>query len=124
MCIIEQLKEWSEVYVSNVAGLIAMAIATVIWVTSFRSIRQKMFEVFFYSHHLYTLYTVFYLIHVGAAYVCMILPGMFLFAIDRFLRFLQSQRHVSLVSARHLPCGVVELNLLKSPGLVSMRADQ
>ncbi|XP_023552399.1 ferric reduction oxidase 4-like isoform X1 [Cucurbita pepo subsp. pepo] len=111
------LKEWSEVYVSNVAGLIAMAIATVIWVTSFRSIRQKMFEVFFYSHHLYTLYTVFYLIHVGAAYVCMILPGMFLFAIDRFLRFLQSQWHVSLVSARHLPCGVVELNLLKSPEL-------
>ncbi|XP_022140908.1 ferric reduction oxidase 4-like isoform X2 [Momordica charantia] len=111
-----QLIQWSEDYVSNVAGLIAMAFATVIWATSFRPIRRKMFEVFYYTHHFYILYIIFYLIHVGVAYVCMILPGIFLFAIDRYLRFLQSQRRVSLVSARHLPCGAVELNFLKSPG--------
>ena len=101
-----------------------MAFATIIWVTSFQSIRRKMFEVFYYTHHLYILYIIFYLIHVGVAYVCLILPGIFLWAIDRYLRFLQSQRRVSLVSARHLPSGAVELNFLKSPGLVfSPRAD-
>lgn len=123
MSIFEQLIQWSEDYVPNVAGVIAMAFATVIWVTSFQPIRRKMFEVFYYSHHFYILYIIFYLIHVGAAYVCLILPGIFLWAIDRNLRFLQSQRRVSLVSARHLPCGAVELNFLKSPGLVSSRAD-
>ncbi|CAK9318247.1 unnamed protein product [Citrullus colocynthis] len=111
------LIQWSEDYVSNVAGVIAMVFATVIWVTSFQLIRRKMFEVFYYSHHFYILYIIFYLIHVGAAYVCLILPGIFLWAIDRNLRFLQSQRRVSLVSARHLPCGAVELNFLKSPEL-------
>uniref|UniRef100_A0A0A0L8S6 ferric-chelate reductase (NADH) n=1 Tax=Cucumis sativus TaxID=3659 RepID=A0A0A0L8S6_CUCSA len=111
------LKQWSEDYVSNVAGVIAMAFATIIWVTSLQSIRPKMFEVFYYTHHLYILYIIFYLIHVGVAYVCLILPGIFLWAIDRYLRFLQSQRRVSLVSARHLPSGAVELNFLKSPEL-------
>ncbi|XP_047334629.1 ferric reduction oxidase 5-like [Impatiens glandulifera] len=105
--------EWSKTYVSNVAGWIAMLFGWAIWVTSFPSIRRKAFELFFYTHHLYALYIVFYLIHVGGPYVFMILPGIFLFIIDRYLRFLQSQKRARLVSARLLPCEVVELNFSK-----------
>ncbi|PON96999.1 Phthalate dioxygenase reductase [Trema orientale] len=87
------------------------------WVTSFGRVRRKMFEVFFYTHHLYTLYIVFYILHVGVAYFCMILPGIFLFFIDRYLRFLQSRDRVRLLSARVLPGGNFEMNFAKSPGL-------
>lgn len=111
-----QMLQWSSTYVSNVAGEIATVIAVAMWVTSIQKIRRKMFEVFFYTHYLYTVYIIFYVLHVGAAYFCMILPGIFLFLIDRFLRFLQSRNHARLLSARLLPCGAVELNFSKSPG--------
>lgn len=108
--------DWSKSYVSNVAGEIAMVFAFVMWATSLRSVRRKMFEVFFYTHHLYTVYIIFYVLHVGVAYFCMILPGIFLFLIDRYLRFLQSRDRVRLLSSRILPCGTFELNFVKSPG--------
>ena len=106
-----QMLEWSSTYVSNVAGEIAIVFAIVIWVTSLNRVRRKMFEVFFYTHHLYILFIIFYILHVGVAYLCMIL-----FLIDRYLRFLQSRDRARMLSARVLPCGVVELNLSKSPG--------
>ena len=111
-----QMLEWSKTYVSNVAGWIAMLFGWAIWITSFPSIRRKAFELFFYTHHLYLFYIVFYMLHVGGSYLFMILPGIFLFLIDRYLRFLQSQKRARLVSARLLPCGVVELNLSKCLG--------
>ncbi|XP_017972911.1 PREDICTED: ferric reduction oxidase 4 [Theobroma cacao] len=112
-----EMIEWSRTYVSNVAGVIAIVIAIPMWVTSMPRFRRKMFEVFFYTHHLYLVYIVFYVLHVGDTYFCMILPGIFLFLIDRFLRFLQSRHRARLLSARVLPCGVVELNFCKAPGL-------
>ncbi|KAL0373683.1 UNVERIFIED_CONTAM: Ferric reduction oxidase 2 [Sesamum radiatum] len=45
------------------------------------------------------------------------LPGFFLFMIDRYVRFLQSRRGVRLISARVLPCETVELNVSKCKGL-------
>ena len=111
-----QMLEWSKDWVPNVAGEIAIVFAMAMWVTSFPHVRRKMIEVFFYTHHLYVLYIFFYILHVGPAYFCMILPGIFLFLVDRFLRFLQSRRSSELVSARLLPCGTVELNFSKTPG--------
>ncbi|XWS61216.1 hypothetical protein CRYUN_Cryun07bG0106600 [Craigia yunnanensis] len=111
-----EMLEWSKTWVSNVAGVIAIVIALPMWVTSLPRFRRKMFEVFFYTHHLYLLYIFFYILHVGDAYFCMILPGIFLFLIDRYLRFLQSRHRARLLSARLLPCGVVELNFSKTPG--------
>ncbi|KAG6656084.1 hypothetical protein CIPAW_05G263100 [Carya illinoinensis] len=87
------------------------------WVTSFPRVRRKMFEVLFYTHHVYILFIFFYVLHVGTAYFCMILPGVVLFLVDRFLRFLQSRQSARLVSARILPCDTVELNFSKSQGL-------
>ncbi|KAL4595077.1 hypothetical protein ACB092_12G065800 [Castanea dentata] len=113
-----EMLEWRKDWVPNVAGEIAFVFAMGMWVTSYPRVRRKMFEVFFYTHHLYGFYIFFYVLHVGAAYFCMILPGIYLFFVDRFLRFLQSRRRARLVSARILPCDTVELNFSKSPGLI------
>ncbi|KAK9914303.1 hypothetical protein M0R45_038089 [Rubus argutus] len=112
-----QMLEWSNTGVSNVAGEIAIVVAMAMWVTSMPRVRRKMFEVFFYTHYLYVLYIFFYVLHAGASFFCMILPGIFLFIIDRYLRFLQSYQRAELVSARVLPCGAIELNFSKSQGL-------
>lgn len=108
--------EWSSTYLSNFAGVIAFVLLLVIWGTSFDRVRRKAFEIFYYSHQLYTLYIFFYMFHVGVAYLCMILPGIFLFLIDRYLRFLQSRESVRLDSARLLPNGTMELTFAKNPG--------
>lgn len=110
-----QLIEWSSTYVSNVAGVIAFVVSLGMWVTSLDRVRRRMFEVFFYSHHLYFLYIFFYMLHVGPEYLCMILPGIFLFLVDRYLRFLQSRRRTRLVSSRLLPNGSVEMTFAKNP---------
>ncbi|TQD68560.1 hypothetical protein C1H46_045907 [Malus baccata] len=46
----------------------------------------------------------------------MLLPGIFLFIVDRYLRFLQSYQRARLVLARVLPCGTIELNFAKTQG--------
>ncbi|KAF8097132.1 hypothetical protein N665_0294s0034 [Sinapis alba] len=74
---------WNPTYVPNLAGTIAMVIGIVMWVTSFPYYRRKKFEIFFYTHQMYGLYIIFYMIHVGDSWLCMILPNMFLFFIDR-----------------------------------------
>ncbi|XP_073309855.1 ferric reduction oxidase 4-like [Primulina huaijiensis] len=109
--------EWSSTYLSNVAGVIAFVVSLGMWVTSFDRVRRKAFEVFFYSHHLYTIFMFFYMLHVGVAYMCLILPGIFLFLIDRYLRFLQSRHKSRLVSTRLLPNGTLELTFAKNPDL-------
>jgi len=99
-----------------VAGEVALLSGIVMWATSFSSLRRKLFELFFYTNHLYIIFVVFFMLHVEFSYSCIILPGLYLFLIDRYLRFLQSQQRVRLVSARVLPCEAVELNFSKNPG--------
>ncbi|CAH2064742.1 unnamed protein product [Thlaspi arvense] len=108
---------WSKTYVPNLAGIIAMVIGIAIWVTSTAYFRRKKFEIFFYTHQLYGLYIIFYVFHVGDSWLCMILPNIFLFFIDRYLRFLQSMKRSRLVSARLLPSDNIELTFSKVPGL-------
>ncbi|KAF5801422.1 putative ferric-chelate reductase (NADH) [Helianthus annuus] len=112
-----EMMKWAKTEISNVAGELSLIAGLIMWATTFPRIRRKMFEVFFYTHHLYILFVVFYVFHVGIAYASTILPGFYLFMIDRFLRFLQSRGNVRLVSARVLPCETLELNFSKSKGL-------
>ncbi|XP_062000921.1 ferric reduction oxidase 4-like [Rosa rugosa] len=112
-----EMLEWSKTHVSNVAGEIAILFAMAMWVTSIPRVRRKMFELFFYTHQLYILYIVFYVLHAGENFFSTILPGIFLFIIDRYLRFLQSNQRAELLSARILPCETIELNFSKSQGL-------
>ncbi|KAI3449206.1 hypothetical protein Pfo_005871 [Paulownia fortunei] len=114
---LSEMVKWEKTGVSNVAGELSLVAGLVLWATTFPRIRRKMFELFFYTHHLYILFVFFFVLHVGISYTCIMLPGFFLFMIDRYLRFLQSRRGVRLMSARVLPCQTVELNFSKSKGL-------
>ncbi|KAG6509977.1 hypothetical protein ZIOFF_027985 [Zingiber officinale] len=114
---IDEMVKWANADVSNVAGEIALLAGLLMWATTIPRIRRKMFELFFYTHQLYVVFLIFYLMHVGTAHFCMILPGVYLFMIDRFLRLLQSRNNARLVSARLLPSEAIELNFAKSPRL-------
>lgn len=108
--------KWNKVGISNVAGEVALVSGLVMWATSFPQIRRKIFELFFYTHHLYIIFVVFFVLHVGFSYSCIMLPGFYLFLVDRYLRFLQSQKRIRVCSARVLSCKAVELNFSKCPG--------
>ncbi|KAL2336002.1 hypothetical protein Fmac_010448 [Flemingia macrophylla] len=114
---ISQMLEWNKNDISNVAGEISLLFGLFLWIATIPRIRRKFFELFFYTHHFYILFMVFFIFHVGISYTCIMLPGFYLFLVDRYLRFLQSRRHVRLVSARVSPCEAIELNFSKSHGL-------
>lgn len=114
---ISEMISWEKTGVSNVAGELALVAGLVMWITTIPRIRRKMFELFFYTHYLYILFIFFFILHVGITYSFIMLPGFYLFVVDRYLRFLQSRQNVRLVSARVLPCETLELNFSKAPGL-------
>ncbi|KAL5727281.1 ferric-chelate reductase (NADH) [Ranunculus cassubicifolius] len=114
---ISEMLKWEHTGVSNIAGELSLLAGLAMWATTFPNMRRKMFELFFYTHYIYIVFIVFFIFHCGIAYACMMLPGMYLFVIDRYLRFLQSRQNVRLLSSRLLPCETVELNFSKSPGL-------
>lgn len=111
-----QMLEWSKTGISNVAGEISLLCGLFLWVTTYPSIRRKMFQLFFYTHHFYILFIIFFVFHLGFSFACIMLPGFYLFLLDRYLRFLQSRQSVRLISARILPCETLELNFSKNPG--------
>ncbi|GAB4844514.1 hypothetical protein Ancab_037893 [Ancistrocladus abbreviatus] len=112
-----EVLKWQHVGVANVPGELALLAGLCLWAMTFPRIRRKLFELFFYTHHLYIIFVFFFCLHVGVSFMCIMLPGFYLFMIDRFLRFLQSRRCVRLVSARVLPSEFLELNFSKTPGL-------
>ncbi|CAL5382027.1 unnamed protein product [Camellia sinensis] len=112
-----EMLKWSTIRVSNVAGELSLLFGLFLWVTTYPRIRQKMFELFYYTHHLYILFMIFYIFHLGFSYSFTILPSFYLFMVDRFLRFLKSRQGVYLVSARVMSCETVELNFSKSRAL-------
>ncbi|XP_051145615.1 ferric reduction oxidase 2-like [Andrographis paniculata] len=114
---ISEMLEWKNTGISNVAGELSLLAGLVLWAATFPRIRRKMFELFFYTHHLYILFIIFFVLHVGISYAFIMLPGFLLFLIDRYLRFLQSRRSIRLISARLLPCEAMELNFSKSKSL-------
>ncbi|XP_020207228.1 ferric reduction oxidase 2 isoform X2 [Cajanus cajan] len=114
---ISEILKWNKVGISNVAGAVALLAGLIMWAATLPYIRRKAFELFFYTHYLYIVFVVFFVLHVGFSSACIVLPGFYLFMIDRYLRFLQSQQKIRLLSARVLPCEAVELNFSKNLGL-------
>ena len=111
----EQILEWKENGVSNLPGVISLLAGLLMWVTSLSPVRKQYFELFFYTHQLYVVFVVFFALHVGDFIFSMAAGGIFLFILDRFLRFCQSRRTVDIISATCLPCGTLEL-VLSKPG--------
>ncbi|WCJ41922.1 ferric reduction oxidase 6 [Euphorbia peplus] len=112
-----ELLDWKEAGIQNFAGLMALSTGIVIWVTSLGFVRKWSFELFYYTHHLYVVFIVLFAVHVGDYYVSMPAAGIFLFMLDRFLRFCQSRNAVDVVSARFFSCGAVELVISKPKNL-------
>jgi len=105
---------WDTKGVSNLAGEIALAAGLVMWATTYPKIRRRFFEVFFYTHYLYIVFMLFFVLHVGISFSFIALPGFYIFLVDRFLRFLQSRENVRLLAARILPSDTMELTFSKN----------
>ncbi|KAK9167845.1 hypothetical protein Scep_003036 [Stephania cephalantha] len=109
--------EWKNIGVANLPGVISLLAGLFMWVTSLHPVRKKYFELFFYTHQLYVVFFVFLALHVGDFIFSMAAGGIFIFVLDRFLRFCQSRKTVGIISATCFPCGTVELVLSKPKNL-------
>ncbi|KAL2892180.1 Ferric reduction oxidase 2 [Bienertia sinuspersici] len=119
---ISQALNWTKTGVSNIAGELSLFFGLILWATTYPRIRRKCFELFYYTHHLYILFITFFFFHVGIGFAFYMLPGFYLFVLDRYLRFLQSSQSVRLLYARVLPSSSsssssLELNFAKNSGL-------
>lgn len=111
----KQIWRWQKTGRVNLAGEIALVAGLVIWFTSLPQIRRRNFEIFYYTHHLYLVFLVFFLLHVGDKHFYMVFPGVLLFGLDKVLRIIQSRPKTCIISARVFPCKAVELTLPKDP---------
>lgn len=110
-----QLLSWKAIGVAILPGVISLFAGLLMWVTSLPPVRKWNFELFFYTHQLYVVFVLGLALHVGDFIFSMAAGGIFLFVLDRFLRFCQSRRTVDIILAKTLPCGTVEL-VLSKPG--------
>ncbi|KAF7130024.1 hypothetical protein RHSIM_Rhsim10G0099300 [Rhododendron simsii] len=115
--LLSEILEWKNIGVANLAGVISLAAGLFMWVTSLRPVRRQNFELFFYTHQLYIVFVVFLAMHVGDFIFSIAAGGIFIFILDRFLRFCQSRRTVKVISASCLPSGAVELVVSKPANL-------
>ncbi|KAL3515803.1 hypothetical protein ACH5RR_022705 [Cinchona calisaya] len=113
----EELNAWKNEGISNFPGVISLLAGLLMWVTSLPGVRRWNFELFFYTHQLYVVFVIFLALHVGDFLFSMAAAGIFLFMLDRFLRFCQSRKTVDILSATCFPCGTVELVLSKPANL-------
>ncbi|KAI3435333.1 FAD-binding FR-type domain-containing protein, partial [Psidium guajava] len=113
----DEVWKWQKTGRIYLAGEITLVLGLVIWITSLPFIRRKQFEIFYYTHHLYIVFILFFLFHVGDRHFYTVFPGIFLFGLDKLLRIIQSRPYTNVLSARVLPCEAVELTLPKDPKL-------
>lgn len=109
----KQMWKWQKKGRIYLAGELALITAQVIWITALPQIRRKWFQLFYYTHHLYIVFFVFFLFHCGDRHFYMVFPGVFLFALDKLLRVIQSRQETCVLSARVFPCRAIELTLPK-----------
>ncbi|KAL6838309.1 hypothetical protein ACP4OV_031813 [Aristida adscensionis] len=115
--LLEEMLEWKEIGVANLPGVISLSAGLLMWVTSLHPVRKRFFELFFYTHQLYVVFVVFLAFHVGDFIFSFSAGAIFLFMLDRFLRFWQSRTKVDIISAACRPCGTVELVFSKPASL-------
>nr|XP_043628370.1 ferric reduction oxidase 7, chloroplastic-like isoform X2 [Erigeron canadensis] len=115
--VVHQLFNWKNYSIANLPGVIALSAGLLMWVTSLPPVRRLNFELFFYTHQLYVVFVVFMAMHIGDKFFSVIVAGLFLFMLDRFLRFFQSQKTVDVLSAKCLSSGTLELIISKPEDL-------
>lgn len=113
----DEIWKWQKTGRIYLAGEIALIVGLVIGITSLPQIRRKRFEIFYYTHHLYIIFIIFFLFHTGDRHFYMVFPAIFLFAIERLLRIIQSRPQTCILSARIFPFKAIEVILPKEPSL-------
>ncbi|KAH7528406.1 hypothetical protein FEM48_Zijuj05G0068900 [Ziziphus jujuba var. spinosa] len=113
----DEIWKWQKTGRIYLAGEITLVTGLVIWITALPQIRRKKFEIFYYTHHLYIVFLVFFLFHAGDRHFYWVFPGIFLFGLDKLLRIIQSRPETYILSARIFPLKAVELILPKDPRL-------
>ncbi|MFS7940046.1 putative ferric-chelate reductase (NADH) [Helianthus anomalus] len=113
----DEMLQWQKTGRIYLAGEISLATGLVIWITSLPQVRRKRFEIFYYTHHLYIIFLVFFLFHTGDRHFYMVLPAIFIFVIERLLRIIQSTPETCILSARIFPLKAIEVILPKEPRL-------
>ncbi|XLU98696.1 hypothetical protein S245_013036, partial [Arachis hypogaea] len=116
----KKIWKWQNTGRIYLAGVITLVTELVIYVTSLPQIRRMKFEIFYYTHHLYTISLVFFLFHGGDRHFYTVFRGLFLFNLDKLLRIIQSSPRTCMVSARTFPSKAVEIVLPKDPWLKYM----
>lgn len=110
------MKCWELKGKANLAGALALVIGLIISITSVSPIRRKHFEFFYSVHHLYIIYTVFFMFHVGDRHFYFVISGILLFALDKIMRVMHSRSMPThLHSTTLLPCKAILLTLSKHP---------
>ncbi|KAH7296649.1 hypothetical protein KP509_26G032700 [Ceratopteris richardii] len=93
-----------------VAGLIGIIVGLIMWVSALSFFRRRWYELFFGVHHLYIIFFLFFLYHVIRTVHFIVIPCL-LFMVDRFLRMVQSQHSVDVLSAKILESGCLHLRI-------------
>ncbi|KAK7843358.1 ferric reduction oxidase 6 [Quercus suber] len=115
--LLKEILEWADTGVAHLAGVISLIAGLLMWMTSLYPVRRNKFELFIYTHQLYVIFIFFFAFHAGHFIFCVPAGGIFLFILDRFLRFCQSRKTVDIISIKCLPCGTMELTFPKPANL-------
>ncbi|KAK9076948.1 hypothetical protein SSX86_005283 [Deinandra increscens subsp. villosa] len=115
--VLYRVTNWKNNGIANLPGIISLSAGLLMWVTSLPQVRRLNFELFYYTHHLYIVFIVFFAMHVGDVMFSVIAAGLFIYMLDRFLRFFQSRKTVDILSAKCLPSGTLELVISKPQDL-------
>ncbi|KAM3714978.1 hypothetical protein ACJW31_01G373300 [Castanea mollissima] len=115
--LLKLILEWADAGVAHLAGVISLTAGLLMWMTSLYPVRRNKFELFIYTHQLYVIFIVFFAFHAGHFIFCVPAGGIYLFILDRFLRFCQSRKTVDIISIKCLPCGAMELMFSKPANL-------
>ncbi|KAJ8440331.1 hypothetical protein Cgig2_012767 [Carnegiea gigantea] len=113
----KEMWRWQKQGRIYLAGEITLITGLVIWISSLAVVRRKRFDVFYYMHHLYIVFLVFFLLHAGDRHFYMVFPGVFLFGLDKLLQLTQSRPLTQILSASIFPGKVIELTLPKDSRL-------
>ncbi|KAL9375395.1 hypothetical protein Peur_032274 [Populus x canadensis] len=115
----DEMWRWQKTGRIYLAGEIALVTGLVIWISSLPQIRRRRFEIFYYTHHLYIVFLIFFLFHAGDRHFYSVFAGIFLFGLDKLLRIVQSRPETCVLSARIFlfPSKAIELTLPKDPRL-------
>ena len=95
--------------------MITLVTLLIIWTASLPFVRRRKFDVFFSIHHLYVVFLVFFMFHAGDKHFYMVFAGVFLFAIDKVTRIIQSRPEFRILSVRFFPSKIIELTFPKDP---------